>query len=188
MRVSFLRTALIAFAGLGLAACGATATASTAAPNHPVHMYLSILTPDQLGGTEDTGPAYIPANFSIPANTDVTITITNFDAPDGLTGVYAKASGTKGDITYESIDKSADPNAPGKVLTFSSDQISHTFTITKLGLNVPILANARTTFTFHSPAAGTYDWQCFLPCGSGTSGWGGPMSTAGFMKGVLTVV
>jgi hypothetical protein len=34
---------------------------------------------------------------------------------------------------------------------------------------------------------GQYIWQCFDPCGSGFNGFGGPMSTKGYMSGTLTV-
>lgn len=57
-----------------------------------------------------------------------------------------------------------------------------------LGINGPIAANARTTFVLHTGAPGTYTWRCLDPCGTGPSGWGGPMSTPGYMEGTLTVV
>ena len=44
--------------------------------------------------------------------------------------------------------------------------VSHTFTIAKLGLNVPIAPLSRTTFTFHTGAAGVYDWRCVVLAGA----------------------
>jgi heme/copper-type cytochrome/quinol oxidase subunit 2 len=35
---------------------------------------------------------------------------------------------------------------------------------------------------------GHYIWQCFDPCGSGFNGFGGPMSTKGYMSGTINVV
>jgi hypothetical protein len=37
--------------------------------------------------------------------------------------------------------------------------------------------------------AGTYFWQCRIPCGGGfIDGFGGPMQTFGFMTGNMEVV
>ncbi|HCP75021.1 MAG TPA: hypothetical protein DIU08_10295, partial [Ktedonobacter sp.] len=43
------------------------------------------------------------------------------------------------------------------------------------------------TFTFHTGKAGTYTFQCFDPCGSGSAGLMGAMMTKGYMVGTLTV-
>ena len=45
-----------------------------------------------------------------------------------------------------------------------------------------------TTFSFMTPdKPGEYIWNCFDPCGAGFNGFGGPMSTKGYMSGTLTV-
>jgi hypothetical protein len=47
-----------------------------------------------------------------------------------------------------------------------------------------------TTFQFHTGAAGTYIWHCYVPCGDNREspyGFSGPMSTTGYMAGTLTV-
>jgi hypothetical protein len=50
--------------------------------------------------------------------------------------------------------------------------------------NQPVL----TTFSFVTPdKPGDYIWQCFDPCGSSYNGFGGPMSTKGYMSGTITV-
>ena len=54
------------------------------------HYTLSIDTPDMLGGTEDTGPAIVPSDITLPANTLVEITIVNFDDATPLTADSAK--------------------------------------------------------------------------------------------------
>jgi hypothetical protein len=66
--------------------------------------------------------------------------------------------------------------------------VSHTFTLPSLKINVPLLADSRTTFTFHTGAAGTFEWHCQDPCGTGPVGWAGAMSQQGYMGGELTVV
>ena len=53
------------------------------------------------------------------------------------------------------------------------------------------LAQAHTTitFTFRTGKAGTYRWQCFVPCAAGfILGFGGPMQSVGYMDGYLHVV
>lgn len=50
------------------------------------------------------------------------------------------------------------------------------------------LAPTITTFSFTTPSQpGTYIWQCFDPCGANYNGFGGPMSTKGYMSGTFTV-
>jgi hypothetical protein len=44
-------------------------------------------------------------------------------------------------------------------------------------------------FSFHAPkTAGSYFWQCRIPCGGGfVTGFGGPMQAIGFMTGNMEV-
>src|SRR5579859_7412394 len=44
-----------------------------------------------------------------------------------------------------------------------------------------------TEFSFITQGPGQYIWQCIDPCGSNYDGFGGPMSTKGYMSGTLTV-
>lgn len=135
------------------------------------------------------GPAYGPmTNLTLPAHTLVTFTIVNNDPGDTpltqgspfnvVTGVTGGAAYVDG-VAYNRL-------AP--------DKIAHTFTVPSLGVSVPVPGDVpagqktiTVTFSFMTGAAGTYYWQCMDPCGSGASGWGGPMTTSGYMKGVLTV-
>ena len=175
-----------------VAAAGPTKTApATSVQNGPVHIYLTIATPDMLGTT--VGPAYLPSDFTVPADTAVTITVTNFDDATALppgSQQYATATGITGPLSIQPLDP-ANPNGAAPPTTaYKLDPatgVSHTFTIAKLGLNVPMAPHAKTTFTFRTGAAGTYTWQCMDPCGSGDSGWQGAMDTKGYMTGQLTV-
>jgi hypothetical protein len=92
--------------------------------------------------------------------------------------------------------------------TLDPDLASHTFAIPDLGVSVPLkgvadnaknqcsvapctLAEAHTTvvFTIRTGKAGTYRWQCFVPCAAGfILGFGGPMQSVGYMDGYLNVV
>lgn len=158
----------------------------------PPHLYLSIETPGMLGGTEETGPAYVPSAFTLPANTDVIVTVTNFDGATALPAAsvqFAKASGVKGSVTTQVLD-AVHPNATAATRSGMAldpkTGVAHTFTIAKLGFNVPIAPLSRTTFTFHTGAAGVYQWRCMDPCGSGSAGWGAAMNADGFMQGKVT--
>jgi hypothetical protein len=133
-------------------------------------------------------PAYAPSTLVVPAHSLVTVTIRNYDLGDtplpkgspfttvqGIVGGFAYADGQ----TYTAL-------APEKV--------AHTFTIPQLGINVPVPGDTTTgkpyvevSFTFRTGAAGTYYFRCYDPCGTGPSGWQGPMVTRGYMLGTLTV-
>jgi hypothetical protein len=171
-----------------VASAAAAAPAAAPAPATATHLYLTIATPKMLGNEM---PAYMPANFSVPADSDVVVTITNFDDATALaagTEQFATATGIKGALSVQAMDPT-NPNAvttAASLMSMDPATVSHTLTVAKLGLNVPIAPKSVTTFTFHSGAAGTYAWQCMDPCGSDPSGWGGAMATAGYMKGGLT--
>jgi hypothetical protein len=169
------------------------------------------------GGQTDNGFAY-PApgdnqawvtywpttNLQVPVNTMVTITIQNYDSATPLLNpYYGVPRGTIGNtITVDGKPTSSvDPN-----------NVSHTFTIHSvvgdnqpwLFVSVPVtgadpkappdsggfpLKPLETSFSFMTPAKpGHYLWQCFDPCGSGFNGFGGPMSTKGYMSGTINVV
>ena len=163
----------------------ASAAAQPPAPKTPVHFYLNLDTPAMLGGGDN--PAYVPAAFTVPANSDVVITVVNFDDATALpkgAEKYAVPTGAVGALSVQPMD-AAKPNAETAATQVTSMDpatgVSHTFTIAKLGLNVPIAPKSRTTFTIHTGAAGTYTWQCYVPCGDVA------MATDGYMQGKLTV-
>jgi hypothetical protein len=158
----------------------------------PTHIYLTVATPDML--KTDVGPAVLPSAVTVPANSDVTVTIMNFDNATPLTGAYVKyatAAGIEGKFTVVTVNR-ANPNGPATaaaqtLAAVDPTIVSHTFTIPSLHLNVPLLASSRTTFTFHTGASGTFEWHCQDPCGTGPAGWSGAMSVQGYMGGELTV-
>jgi hypothetical protein len=164
-------------------------------PSGPIAgLNLTIVTGDMIGHTEY--PAYVPSSFSLPANSTVVVTITNFDDATPLAkGMerYATVSGTVGAtmaVTPIDVRSPNSSSGPLRVLTgLDPAAVSHTFTIPALGINVPVAAHARTVFTIHTGAPGTYFWRCFDPCGAGGTGWGTAMAAkSGFMEGTLTIV
>ncbi|MFI5271864.1 MAG: hypothetical protein ACHQ4H_02370 [Ktedonobacterales bacterium] len=147
--------------------------------------------------------------LTVPTHAIVTITIQNYDSATPLLnpyyGVPRGTTDNTGAVTNAiTVDgktvNSVDPN-----------NTSHTFTIHSipqtgqdwLFVSVPITGvdptapaddagmpnqPAVTQFSFVTPdRPGNYIWQCFDPCGSGYNGFGGPMSTRGYMSGTLTV-
>ncbi|CAB1129060.1 protein of unknown function [Candidatus Hydrogenisulfobacillus filiaventi] len=72
-------------------------------------------------------------------------------------------------------------------------QIAHTFTVPALGINIPVPATPTkgkpeiVKATFVAKKAGSFPWFCEAPCGTGPTGFGGPMATPGWMQGTLTV-
>ncbi len=182
-------------ASLSRSAAGTTAStpSTSTAATSATRLDLTIVTGDMIGKTEF--PAYVPSDFTLPAHSTVTVTITNFDDATPLpkgSEVYANAAGVAGGaFTVTPIDP-RDPNGsagPTQTLTsLNPAKVSHTFTVPGLGINVPIAAHARVSFTITTGDAGTFSWRCMDPCGAGPSGWGTAMAAkSGYMEGTLTV-
>jgi hypothetical protein len=161
--------------------------AASSAPT--THLTLDIL-PVRPGGPATSWPAYMAtSSTTLPANALVTVTIRNFDLGDDSLPAGSPLLSVQGTTT-------GNATADGKPFTsLDADHIAHTFTIPQLHLNVPISGDpvgdanfVTVTFSFRTPAkAGTYTFQCYVPCGTGDNGFNGPMSARGFMRGQLTI-
>lgn len=117
---------------------------------------------------------YFPANFTIPADVNVIVTITNYDdGANPLADSFGKVTGTVGGTA--AINGTSVSSIPGS-------EISHTFTIASLGVSVPLPPSSTVTFTLLVEGPGTYAWHCMAPCDANA------MATPGFMQGLLTVV
>lgn len=165
--------------------------------------------PDSMAGEHGAGggphPGWVSygssTNLWVPAHALVTVTIKSYDTATALRdSFYARVLGTVGGIIWVN-------GRPMHGIDYSL--VSHTFTIhyfpsskqPLLDVSVPLLAvpdNAPNlsngyprpqivTFQFRTGAPGTYIWQCFDPCGTRFNGFGGPMSTQGYMDGTLVV-
>ena len=185
---------LLALLALGaLAALAACGTATAARPAAPVatttHLTFDIM-PVKPGGPAQQWPAYIATSPTVlPANSVVTVTIRNFDLGDDSLPAGSPMLRVRG-----TTDGAA--TMDGKAYaSLDAQHIAHTFTIPQLDLNVPISGdaagdadNVTVTFSFRTPQKpGTYTFQCYVPCGTGTSGFEGPMAMSGYMQGTLTV-
>jgi len=137
--------------------------------------------------------------LTAPAHSLVKVTIYQFDTATGLRNPYW--GGPRGLVGEMTIDGKPVP-------TLDPMLASHTFAIPDLGVSVPLqgvpdkaknqcsvapcsLTQAHTTvtFMFRTGKAGTFRWQCFVPCAAGfIFGNGGPMQSVGYMDGYLRVV
>ncbi len=171
------------------ATSGSTSVATSAtASGVETWLYLSIITGKQDG---DSGyPEFLPAIFSVPANATVHAEIRCFDdgpaaVPSGYNNVKGTVGGTMTVISAVNGDLSTAKTQT--VQSIDASNVAHTMTFADTGLNIPIPPLSTVRFDFLSGPAGSHGWQCMAACGSGTGGWGGPMATAGFMQGTMTV-
>ncbi len=174
----------------------------SAAPSYPPEtVSMKILTNSAFG------PRYTNPDWTVHKGQVVTLRITNFDngaAPlMGFQVAYDNVEGTLGagqgcsstahgpgarctEVSTETVGGRAVTHVPAA-------ELSHTFTIPALGLNLPLpLAPSAKGITvvarFVATRTGTFTWQCYAPCGSGQSGMGGAMSVPGWMEGKVTVL
>jgi hypothetical protein len=137
--------------------------------------------------------------FKVPANSEVHVTIYQFDSPTGLRNAFlSQIEGTVGGTA----------KLDGKTFhSLPAEEASHTFAIPELGVFVPLAgvpeeskneceegpcpvtdAHRTITFSFRTGKPGRYRWQCFVPCAAGwLLGNGGPMQTLGYMDGFIDV-
>lgn len=137
----------------------------------------------------DFGPMYTNASWSVHEGDTVVLRITSYDdGPAPLTGaqatMYDGVHGTLGGT--ETVDGKPVSSVP-------NNDITHTFTVVGLGLNLPIPAaptgkSVTVVARFVPTRTGTFTWQCYAPCGSGPNAMGGPMSTKGWMEGTVGVL
>jgi hypothetical protein len=176
----------------------------------PVH--LTVQTVGAIGfGSHPTWVSYLVKNphtgkwqhtttWELPANSVIDMTVYQYDSGSPLRNQeWGQVQGT--------IDKDATLN--GKTFkvynSYAGTGVGHTFAVPALNVSVPLVGVSGTpcaagpchfnsphnieTFSFKTPGAGSYNWQCFVPCGLGyLFGNGGPMSTQNYMGGELEVV
>ncbi|MFY9914402.1 MAG: hypothetical protein WAK18_07045 [Nocardioidaceae bacterium] len=191
------------------------APAAVAAPKadtaDPHHVYLHLSTyPDSLagehgkdGGAEPDWVSYGPTTtLSVPRNSLVTVTISQYDGGEAITNPwFARVHGTV-DGT-ETVDgktvTEVDPEAVGHTFTIhaaptAQDDLFVSAPLPAVPDDAPPAANSdypkpiEVTFSFRTKGPGVYVWNCEFPCGDGTyAKFGGPMSRRGYMSGTLTV-
>lgn len=149
-------------------------------------------------------PFYHPStSLQVPAHSLVTIHFRQFDSGGQIYNPYfSQVHGT--------VDGTMKWN--GKEVTeIKPDQVGHTFTVHQYPesdqpyffMSIPLpmnKANAKTdkagypvdpqtiSVTFMTGEAGSYVWNCEVPCGDMYQEFGGPMQTRGWMAGTFDVV
>lgn len=169
---------------LGAGIVSGTASAST--PTHVTEV-MQILTTGKLAGSGEQ-PRFTNSAWTVHKGETVTIKIVSFD--DGsapLMGQYMKYTKVMGTVNGTEV-------AGGKTVNNVSDiNVSHTFTIASLGFNMPVPVaptgkSIVVTATFKPTKTGTFTWNCYAPCGTGSVGMNGAMKTSGWMTGKIKVV
>jgi hypothetical protein len=150
--------------------------------------------------------------FQVPANTRVNMTILGYDGCTPLrNNFWSRVEGTIGNtVTVQQFKNTNQPLGRTKTLSvingWSHCNVGHTFAIPGLHLFVPVASPGASAtlcssspctsgpyslqkFSFMTPNhAGTFRWQCFVPCGGGfLDGNSGPMQTLGYMMGNMEV-
>jgi len=153
--------------------------------------------------------------FSVPKNTRVNMTILGYDGcTPARNNFWSLVQGTIGNrMSVQQFKTVGQPLGPPQIAsvrnTWSDCSVGHTFAIPSLHLYVPIASpvtalfnkngcgvspctagpHSMVKFSFMTPKnAGTFRWQCFIPCGGGfLDGNGGPMQTLGYMMGNMEV-
>ena len=194
--------------GIGFVVSHPNMTASNAPKNDTgdYHLTLVITTNNFFNNQQGYQPAFFvmsngslesSANIVLPANTLIEVTIICYDDGAAYTAPqYANVTGTVNSqetiINNTMVNATQGNNGIGVVGAWTTSSvdasnIAHTFTVTGIGLNVPVLPSSVEQFSFITTGAGTYVWQCEAACGTGPSGWGGAMSTPGWMTGTVTI-
>jgi hypothetical protein len=140
--------------------------------------------------------------WQVPAHTRINVTIYQYDSGSPLRNQQlGLVQGTIGGYMLVNGKKVRVINS------YAGNGVAHTFSMPSVGLSVPLYGNNSNAnlcsaapcttssphnviqFSFMSPGAGEYPWQCFVPCGLGyLYGNGGPMQTVGYMDGFMKVV
>jgi len=200
---------LIVFAAMDFIRSSPPSVNFTAQPGKPVD--LTIQTVGTIGfGVHPSWVSYLvktPAGqwvnttlWKLPAHRTVDVTLLQYDSGSPLRNQE-----------IGSVIGVQNPTLNGNSFTlinsYAGNGVAHTFSVPQLNVNVPLLgidpnaknpcgaapcslayAHNTVKFSFNTGAAGTYRWQCFIPCGLGfLYGNGGPMQTIGYMGGFLEV-
>lgn len=140
--------------------------------------------------------------WKLPAHTRINMTVFQYDSGSPLRNQqWGRVEGTIGGT------ETVNGQAISTYNSYGGAGVGHTFVVPQLGLVAPLIgvpasatnvcgvapcatsfAHTTVKFSFETPGPGSYNWQCFVPCGLSTLfGNGGPMSKVGYMGGFLDV-
>lgn len=154
---------------------------------------------------------YCPSTtLEVPPNSVITVVISNYDSSTSLINDYFSIVHGTLDGTMTVNGKTMthiSPDAPGHTFTLQSPPNAPY----PLFVSVPLMGVANNapaavtingnqypkpnviSFQFRTGPEGSYIWHCYDPCGdtvyarNAPYGFGGPMSTTGYMAGTMTV-
>ena len=140
------------------------------------------------------GSLQSPSNITLPTHTKITVTITSYDMGNAsVPSQYLTASGIQNDKVLAINGTTAMGSNTSKswstnMTSFPASKVLHTFTIlqgSSIIVNIPVMAGYTEIASFYLNSTGSMTWQCEAACGTGSSGWEGAMSTAGWMTGTV---
>ena len=127
--------------------------------------------------TNTTAPGSNNNNITVSANIPVKFTITSID--DAILENFSGLA-TNAFAIYNNTDSGQTTVQYSKGESVVSLPIGHTFTISNLGVNIPIPPSTIVTFSLTFTTPGVYEYMCDTPCGPG-------MGLAGYMVGFVIV-
>jgi len=182
-----------------------TTTVSGSNSSEPYVLTLVITTGNFFNSTYGDQPAYYvlgpkglqsSAQIVVPANRQIELVIVNYD--DGSANLsssqYQNVAGTLNDqmtvvnntMVNSTMTSSGIQVRGAETLgSLPAAEISHTFTVPSLGINVPVGTSSTEVVYFTVKSPGSYLWLCMTACGGGADGLSGAMSTPGWMTGSL---
>jgi hypothetical protein len=170
---------------------GTSPSSSSSSGTPTTGVILTINNPFDTANNSSTDQ-YAPANFTVPAHTELKFTLINYDTGTNVlpSSSDADVSGTVGNCMY----LNATPTVPGPcVHSLAAGFVVHTFSFVSgpyAGFNVPIPSavnspeggiGASVTFFAYFNETGTFTWNCLALCDPYS------MVTSGFMTGTMTV-
>jgi len=127
--------------------------------------------------TNTTGPGVNNNNITISTGSTVQFVITSTDT--AINANFTNQVSTPF-VLYNDTDSGQAAIQYSKGQFVTNLPVGHTFTITNLGINIPIPPTTIVTFSYTFSAPGVYMYECETPCGPG-------MGLAGYMNGFIIV-
>ena len=131
------------------------------------------------------------ASITLPLRRTIQLTIVSYDTPTpGSSDQNGTVTGTVGGnvmLMNGTIATMGTMEWRQNVTSVPGSVLAHTFTLPQLNINIPVVGGSTIIANLYFDKPGTYVWVCLTPCGFGTNGDQGAMSTGGWMTGQVIV-